>query len=161
MGIEIERKFLVNLNKLPPALATKQAVRIVQGYLSSDPSVRIRHSFDLAKDKKEAWITVKGPGLMSRLEFEYPVPSEDALTMLTLCSAILTKSRRKIRIGAKTWELDQFHGDLGGLWLAEIELIAADEVFDKPEWLGEEVTLDPRYTNGALARTQKVPDGLG
>jgi adenylate cyclase len=151
MPVEIERKFLVASD------AWRGAVRgpgtpIRQGYLSAGgagaPVVRVR----LAGPR--AFLTVKGPGGLSRAEFEYPVPPEEAEAMLALCPRpALSKTRYEVPLGPWLWTVDEFHAParLAGLVLAEVEL--PDEAADPPlpEWLGREVTDDPRWTNAALA----------
>ena len=146
MPTEIERKFLVKSDAWkdgPPG------VEIRQGYLARDKerSVRVR----LAGDK--AFITVKGAGEgITRSEFEYPVPLEDAREMLGLClPALIEKTRYERHHAGHLWEVDEFQGDNAGLVVAEIELDAEDRDFEKPEWAGEEVSDDPRYLNACLA----------
>lgn len=153
MGIEIERKFLVRKKKLPVDLPPGS--KITQGYLSRKPTVRIRQSVSFLS---EAWITVKGKGDIQRSEFEYRIPYDDATSMLALCATgTISKTRYEIEVGDHTWELDEFHGALEGLWLAEIELDTEDEHFERPPWVGAEVSTDPRYSNAALAESGKAP----
>ncbi len=148
---EIERKFLVKVSKLPEQVRTG-GERYIQGYLSLQPTVRVR----VAGSK--AWITIKGPTSgITRSEFEYEVPVDEAIEMLNLCSCKLTKIRRKIRVGNHVWEVDEFQGIHTGLWLAEIELTNEDEVFEKPIWIGPEVSGDARYSNAQLAKTGRKP----
>ena len=144
MAIEIERKFLVVRERLP-VLPAPFALR--QGYLSSKPSVRVRETTD-PSGVRSLRLTIKGPGLMSRTELEYPIPLEDGPALFALCKSSLSKFR--YRIGR--WELDQFL-DLprGEFWMAEIELSSEDEPFERPDWIGEEVTSDPAYSNSRLA----------
>jgi CYTH domain-containing protein len=156
MGVEIERKFLVQRDRLP-TLDRARAAEIEQGYLSFEPSVRVRRATYAAQPPR-AWITIKGRGTVERSEFEYAIPPEDAEALLAMCPAKLTKLRHRIDAGARHWDLDEFTGAHQGLWLAEIELERADEVFDRPAWLGAEVSHDARYTNGALARAGRVPE---
>lgn len=140
MGIEIERKFLVRaelLPELPPALELRQ------GYLSVDPVVRVR--LVASRDGESAELTIKGAGLLSRAEFNYAIPPADARQLLALCPRKLAKRRHTL----DRWVIDHFPDR--GLWLAEIELASEDEPFDRPKWLGQEVTQDPRYTNSNLA----------
>ena len=146
MPTEIERKFLVKSDAWkdgPPG------VEIRQGYLARDKerSVRVR----LAGDK--AFITVKGAGEgITRSEFEYPVPLDDAREMLALClPSLIEKTRYERHHAGHLWEVDEFQGDNAGLVVAEIELDAEDRDFEKPEWAGEEVSDDPRYLNACLA----------
>lgn len=126
-------------------------MRIVQGYLNSDPerTVRVRLRGD------EGFLTVKGLGSesgMSRFEWEKPISREDALTLLPLCEkGVIDKTRHLVRVGAHTFEVDVFHGENEGLVLAEVELGSEDESFEKPSWLGKEVTGDERYYNSYLS----------
>jgi len=151
MGIEIERKFLVAGDGWRGA-ATGQGVRMRQGYLAAGgpehPSVRIRVAGD------RAWLTVKGPGGKVRAEFEYPLPVADAEAMLALSPfAVLGKTRFDVPHAGGLWTVDVFDAPapLAGLILAEIELGDAAVEPALPDWLGEEVTGDPRYGNAGLA----------
>lgn len=155
MPHEIERKFLVVTDALPPAARTGGA-NFAQGYLSTDPSVRVRLA-DGGTPHARAWITIKGPGLLTRSEFEYAIPAADAEALLGLCSVSLTKIRRELHLGEHLWEIDEFTGSHAGLWLAEVELDDENERFEHPPWLGREVTADPRYTNSALAKAGAPP----
>ncbi|GAC1347625.1 MAG: CYTH domain-containing protein [Myxococcales bacterium] len=151
MGVEIERKFLVRADLLP---ALPAPLELTQGYLSTAPAVRVRLA--VAPDgTRSGELTIKGPGLVSRAEFNYPLPPPDADELLGLCGRSLRKRRH--RLGR--WEIDLFpdHPGPGGgvLWLAEIELKAENEPFDRPPWLGPEVTHDPSYANAALARPRR------
>src|SRR5438132_300274 len=142
MGTEIERKFLVKQDALPKDLPA--ADELEQGYLSTDPTVRVR-LVSRPDGTRHAELTIKGRGMLSRAEFNYPIPAEDAEALLRLCSRSLRKLRRKIG----RWELDHFRER--DLWLAEIELKSEEETFVSPSWLGKEVTNDPNYTNSQLA----------
>jgi CYTH domain-containing protein len=148
MASEIERKFLVRSTAwkagLPGAL-------IRQGYLSTDKerTVRVRTAGE------RGWLAVKGlTTVLSRLEFEYEIPKRDADRMLAdVClQPLLEKTRYRRPAGAHVWEIDEFHGENAGLIVAEIELHAADERFERPGWLGVEVSSDPRYFNANLIR---------
>lgn len=146
MAIEIEKKFL--LNKMPTALLSTGEI-ICQGYMvnKKDRVVRIR----LAGDK--AFLTIKGPTCnASRNEFEYPIPQKDAQEMLRLfCGRpLIEKIRYTIIYKGFEWVIDRFTGVNQGLVVAEIELQAIDQPFDKPDWIGKEVTHDPRYFNSNL-----------
>ena len=141
MGLEIERKFLVRPERLPP-LPAPDALH--QGYLSVEPVVRVRLKTPAAGDPR-GFLTIKGAGLLSRAEYEYEIPPADARQLLGLCRRSLQKKR--YRIGR--WEIDEFIDRK--LWLAEIELAREDEPFERPDWLGDEVTQDPRYSNARLA----------
>ena len=146
MGQEIERKFLVT-NDTWRRNATGTHYR--QGFLSTEPerTVRVR----IAGDR--GTLTIKGKTIgATRPEFEYDIPREDAKQLLdTLCQRpLIEKVRHVLREGAHTWEVDVFEGDNTGLVVAEIELQREDEPFERPPWLGEEVTHDPRYFNASL-----------
>ena len=141
MGVEIERKFLVRTERLPKDLP--EGNELEQGYLSVDPTVRVRLVTG-PEGTRHAELTIKGKGLMSRAEFNYPIPDEDAEALLGMCGRSLRKVRR--RIGR--FELDHFRER--DLWLAEIELADERERFQRPPWLGDEVTNDPAYANSRL-----------
>jgi CYTH domain-containing protein len=148
MASEIERKFLVGDLS---CIDGSEGVRIAQGYLSQDPerTVRVR----LAGDK--AWLTIKGRSEgISRAEFEYPIPLADAEAMLALSPLpVLAKTRFEINHDGHLWTDDEFHAPpaLRGLVLAEVELDSEAVDPPLPDWLGAEVTDDPRYSNAALA----------
>ncbi len=149
MPQEIERKFLVDVTKLPRE-ALVDGARFTQGYLSTEPVVRVRLS-ERHDKPAEAWLTIKGKGTLSRAEYEYAIPPEHAREMMPLCGAVLSKTRYHVAVGAHTWDLDAYHDALDGLWLAEVELGDESEAFERPLWVTDEVTPDPRYTNAALA----------
>ncbi len=148
MGYEIERKFLVIGDYKSKSY---DSYRIKQGYLSlSDVSVvRIR----LKGDK--AYITVKSAlveGGLKRHEWEYEIPVIDAEEMLELCkTGVIDKTRYLIKAGNHIFEVDEFYGENEGLLIAEVELGDEDETFDKPDWLGAEVTGNARYYNSFLS----------
>jgi adenylate cyclase len=142
MATEIERKFLVRTERLPKDLP--EGNELEQGYLSVDPTVRVRLVTG-PEGTRHAELTIKGKGLLSRAEFNYPIPDEDAEALLGICARSLRKVRR--RIGR--FELDHFRER--DLWLAEIELADERERFQRPPWLGDEVTNDPEYANSRLA----------
>ncbi|MDY6827810.1 MAG: CYTH domain-containing protein [Pseudomonadota bacterium] len=149
MAIEIERKFLVA--GPVPWDAALEVVAIEQGYLcvEGDRVLRVRRA------GQRAWLTFKAGGMgIARLEYEYEIPVADALEMLArLCvHPLVEKVRHRIAHGGHLWEVDQFLGTNQGLVVAEIELHAEDEPFDRPDWLGAEVSRLPRYSNAALAR---------
>ena len=150
MATEIERKFLVAGDFRSEATGK---TRIVQGYICSEKgrTVRVR----ILGDK--GYLTVKGassPSGLSRYEFESEVPLEDAEQMLRLCEpGAIDKERYLVPCGQHTWEVDVFHGSNEGLILAEIELSAEDEPFERPAWLGKEVSGDRRYYNSMLMST--------
>jgi CYTH domain-containing protein len=145
MGKEIERKYLVKGDSWKE-LATGTLYR--QGYLNSakERVVRVRTMGDRAA------MTVKGITVgASRLEFEYDIPFDDATQLLELCEQpIIEKTRYKIPLGDLVWEVDEFHGVNDGLTVAECELESEDQAIDKPDWVGDEVTGDPRYFNSNL-----------
>ena len=146
MGIEIERKFLVTTDAW---MRQGEPVLLRQGYLSSHPSrvVRVRIEGD------GAVMTIKGKNVgASRGEWEYPIPMADAQEFLDkLCEQpIIEKYRRRIPHAGFVWEVDEFLGANAGLVVAEIELPSEDQAFDKPDWIGDEVTADRRYLNSNL-----------
>ena len=152
MAVEIERKFRTNGVDF---LANQEGERLIQGYLSHDPRATVR----LRVQGDRAWLTIKGKTHgASRSEFEYPIPSADAHAMLKeMCpEGVIDKTRYRIRVGEHVWEVDEFHGENRGLVVAEVELDSEDQPFERPPWLGEEVTGDPRYYNSALSRTPYV-----
>ncbi|PWF42475.1 CYTH domain-containing protein [Massilia glaciei] len=146
MGVEIERKFL-------PAgegwRALGEPVLLRQGYLSSDPArvVRVRVEGGCAT------LTIKGPSVgATRGEWEYPIPLHEANELLdTLCQRpVIEKYRRRITHAGNVWEVDEFLGANAGLVVAEIELASEGQAFDKPDWIGREVSDDARYFNSSL-----------
>lgn len=149
---EIERKFLVRRNRLPPL---SEGASILQGYLSRKPTVRVRIATKVGLE--QGWLTVKGKGAILRPEYEYEIPPAEARAMLSMCLFTLEKVRYEIPHAGHTWEVDSFLGPHKGLWLAEIELESIDEKVALPEWVSTEVSEDPRYTNAALAESGRVP----
>ena len=148
MHTEIERKFLVCGKEWK---SRAKGRRIRQGYLSIDPArnVRVR----LAGD--QAWLTIKGVTTgVSRAEYEYAIPADDAHALLaTLClQPLIDKTRYTLSEGQQCWEIDEFHGANDGLVIAEIELEHENQDFARPDWLGTEVSDDPRYYNANLLR---------
>ena len=149
MAQEIERKFLVTGPYKPLAV---KSTRITQGYLSSVPerTVRVRVKGD------KGFITVKGIGNKSgasRFEWEKEIPVEDVRSLLELCEpGVIDKTRYLVKAGPHTFEVDEFYGENEGLTLAEIELGSENEAFEKPSWLGAEVTGDTRYYNSMLMK---------
>lgn len=148
MAVEIERKFLVRNSTYRAAANASE--HIVQGYLQSaaERTVRVRVKGD------KGYLTIKGIGTAggtSRFEWEQAIPLVDAEALLQLCEpGIIDKIRYRISAGPHTWEVDEFAGENAGLIVAEIELTEVDQAFDKPDWLGDEVTGDKRYYNSAL-----------
>lgn len=149
MGVEIERKFLVDHAKWDK-VKRPTGTHYRQGYLLADSgrTVRVRIS------DKDAFINLKSKSTnVSRSEFEYEIPLEDGKAILDSFTTIGTeKFRYELPFAGKTWEVDVFLGDNEGLIVAEIELESEDEKFEKPDWVTEEVTDDGRYTNAALAK---------
>lgn len=147
MAKEIERKFLVRGEF--KHLAVKH-LKILQGYLSVDPDriIRIRIS------EGKAIFSVKAPvrnSRFSRDEWEFEIPSSEAEKMLKVClPEIIQKTRYMVPSGDHIFEVDIFHGKNEGLVIAELELTSEDEVFEKPEWLGEEVTGKAEFYNSNL-----------
>lgn len=147
---EIERKFLVDSNAYKAA-ATRKTL-IVQGYLNSNPDrcvrVRIRG--------ESGFLTIKGKSNesgMSRFEWETEISLSEAKPLLALCEAgTIEKHRYEVPFGGHIFEVDEFDGENSGLIIAEIELRSESEAFDKPDWLGQEVTADHRYYNSWLSK---------
>ncbi len=148
MAQEIERKFLVLDDSFKREAFSKS--HILQGYICSGHgrTVRIR-----IRDER-AYITIKGPstnGGLSRYEFEQEVPMEDAQQLMKLCEpGIIDKTRWLVKSGIHTFEVDEFHGDNDGLIVAEVELNTEDEPYEKPHFIGEQVTGDRKYYNSHL-----------
>ena len=148
MPREIERKFLVTGDFKQEAC---DSFRLVQGYISTDPdrTVRVRVRGD------KGFLTIKGRSSLdglSRYEWEKEIPVSEALELMNLCvSGVIDKTRYLVPYGGHTYEGDVFHGANEGLVLAEIELADEQEMFEKPSWLGEEVTGDVRYYNSMLS----------
>jgi adenylate cyclase len=147
MGIEIERKFLLRGDAW--RAQAQRSLRMVQAYLGGERcSIRVRIEGDVA------FLNLKSKDLGARrMEFEYPVPLADAEQMLAAFGGQqVAKTRHFVERGGHIWEIDEFSGDNAGLVVAEIELGAEDEAFERPDWVGDEVTMDPRYYNVNLAR---------
>lgn len=150
MAQEIERKFMVKSN----AFKTEafKSTRITQGYLSSVPerTVRVRVKGD------KGFITVKGiadESGVSRYEWEKEISAADADELLKICEpGVIDKTRYLVKNGDLCFEIDEFYGDNEGLTMAEIELPDEDTEFQRPDWLGEEVTGDKRFYNSMLTK---------
>jgi adenylate cyclase len=148
--LEIERKFLVNSNAFKTEIFTQN--RITQGYLSSVPdrTVRVR-----IKGNK-GFLTIKGASNesgISRFEWEKEIPIDEATALLQLCEeGVIDKTRFEVKMGNHIIEIDEFYGENEGLVMAEIELKNETEPFEKPKWLGVEVTNDIRYYNSYLSK---------
>ena len=148
MDIETEKKFLV-LDDGFKAKAVK-AYRIRQGYLAHDSgrTVRVRIRDD------QGFLTIKGPSIVagSRPEWEKEISLQEAEDLFALCKpGRVDKTRWIVPAGIRKFEVDEFHGENEGLVMAEIELGSPEEPFERPSWLGQEVTDDLRYYNGYLA----------
>ena len=151
MAQEIEKKFLVKGDFKAEAF---KATRITQGYLSSVPerTVRVRVKGD------KGFITIKGicnASGAARYDGEKEIPVEEVQQLLEICEpGVIDKTRYLVKNtdGKHTWEVDEFYGDNDGLIVAEVELTDENEPFDKPAWLGEEVTGDPKYFNSMLMK---------
>ena len=149
MAKEIERKFLVKGDFKGEAF---KSTRITQGYLSSVPerTVRVRVKGD------KGFITIKGIGNASdasRYEWEKEIPVEEVKELLLICEpGVIDKTRYLVKAGEFTFVVDEFYGDNEGLTVAEVELPDENAAFERPEWLGEEVTGDPRYFNSMLMK---------
>lgn len=147
--IEIERKFLVLSQHFIDQATSKKSIS--QGFLNSHPDrcVRIR------KTQNGGMITVKGRSSedgTSRFEWEKPLSSTETQQLLALCEpGLIEKDRYLVPVGNHLFEVDVFKGVNKGLIIAEIELKSAEESFEKPSWLGEEVTGDPKYYNASLS----------
>ena len=147
MGIEIERKFLLR-NDAWRAEAD-DGTRMRQGYFAGPRRASIR----VRVEGESANLNIKSAELgIRRLEFEYPMPLAEAEEMLdSLCEKpLVEKTRYHVRHAGAVWEVDVFTGENAGLVVAEIELSSEDADFEKPEWLGDEVSHDPRYYNVSL-----------
>lgn len=148
--IEIERKFLVNSDAFKNDALRKN--HIAQGYLNSTPerTVRVRIKGDTG------YLTIKGKSNetgLSRFEWEKEIPLEEAKALLLLCEkGIIEKNRYEVLVGKHLFEVDEFFGENEGLLLAEVELQSESEFFEKPHWLGDEVTQDQRYYNSYLSQ---------
>jgi len=146
---EIERKFLVTSDAFKKEATNKNL--IAQGYLCSDPerTVRIRIKGE------SGFLTIKGKGnenMTTRLEWETELPLFEARPLLAICEkGIIEKIRHEVHVGRHIYEVDEFLGDNLGLVIAEIELNDENEAFEKPLWIGKEVTMDIRYYNASLS----------
>ena len=147
---EIERKFLVKNDRFKTLATAKK--EIAQGYLNTNPerTVRVRIS------NEKAFLTIKGKGNesgMTRFEWEKEIPLEEGKALLLLCEkGVIEKTRFEIVVGKHRFEVDEFYDENKGLIVAEIELSDENEAFEKPDWLGIEVTNDERYYNAYLSK---------
>lgn len=147
MAREIERKFLVQGDEWRELA---KGAHYKQGYLSTKKECAVR----VRSNGIKGFLTIKGINVgATRQEFEYEIPLVEAVEILQLCEKpIIEKKRYKIDFAGFTWEVDEFFGENNGLLLAEIELDSEDQTFEKPAWIGKEVTNDPRYYNANLVK---------
>ncbi len=146
MAKEIERKFLVAGDYKQAAVSSSH---IVQGYIGRTPSL----TFRIRLRDERGYLTVKGrtdEAGMSRDEWEYEIPAADARELLAHSGGTIEKRRYMVPAGRHTFEVDEFFGANEGLTMAEVELSSPDETFERPAWLGDEVTGDKRYYNSQL-----------
>jgi len=146
LGIEIEKKFLLKGDKWRKL---GKGIHYRQGYLNNarERVVRVRII------NNRGFLTIKGITVgATRLEYEYEIPKDECLAMLEGLAEkpIIEKARYKVDYKGLTWEIDEFFGENQGLIVAEVELESEDQKFEKPDWIGEEVTGDPRYFNSNL-----------
>ena len=148
-GLEIERKFLVHKRMVWKRLTSSNS-HIQQGYFAAVNTVRIR-----IRDDK-GYLTIKGPsrdGGLSRYEFEKEITLEEARQLMQLCEpGVIDKHRYLVPFGGHIFEVDEFHGDNDGLVMAEVELGSEEEVFEKPDFIGTEVTGNRYFYNSYMRR---------
>jgi adenylate cyclase len=149
MAVEIERKFLLRDDRWRASV--RRSERMLQGYVANNDrcAVRVRMEGDKAR------LNIKSAGLdIQRMEYEYDIPCSDASEIIeSLCgNEVVAKTRHYVDYGHHVYEIDEFEGGNTGLLVAEVELASRDEAFERPEWLGKEVSGDPRYLNSNLAR---------
>lgn len=149
MATEIERKYLVENDRWRQFVSKEFVIK--QGYLNTDPSRTVR----VRLKGESAYITIKGPSEnnISRAEFEYNIPWDDALGLIEIChQPVIEKIRYEVNYNEITFEVDVFEGDNAGLILAEVELVDEAQVVELPGWIGEEVSDDERYYNSYLSK---------
>lgn len=155
MAKEIERKFLVRSDEWRSQV--QSSARLMQAYITvnEDRNVRVR-----IIDETSARLTIKiGQSAMVRDEFEYDIPVEDAQELASSAIGIvIEKIRYEVPVADKTFEIDVYDGFYSGLVVAEVELTSETDHFERPAWLGEEVTADRRYSNMVLATTDLAPE---
>ncbi len=151
-GLEIERKFLVKKDGKPYIEAAYASSRIKQGYICSGHGRTVR----VRMRDNQGFLTIKGPSDtkgMSRYEFEKEITPDEARHLMKLCEpGMIDKTRYLVKCGTHTFEIDEFYGENDGLVMAEVELGSEDEPFDKPWFIGDEVTGDRRFYNSSLMR---------
>jgi len=155
MGQEIERKFLVSSEEWRQSV--KNSARLQQGYLSTSAKATVRVRI---YDDRDAVLTLKGKADgISRAEFEYPIPLEDARQLMDMAKPHIVEKRRfDVPFAGHLWEVDVFEGQHAGLILAEVEMQTVDEHVVLPIWVGKEVSTDDRYANASLSRVAGVPE---
>ena len=149
MPLEIERKFLVTDDAW--MAQSEGATRLCQGYLNLEERCSIR----VRTDSERGWLNIKGATIgAERQEFEYEIAFDEAQQLLRefVVGPLIEKIRHRVPVGAHVWEVDEFRGENEGLVVAEIELEDPGEAFERPSWLGVEVTHDIRYYNTSLCR---------
>jgi adenylate cyclase len=149
MAKEIERKFLLADTAWRNEI--ERSERMMQGYLNDEGPVSVRARIAGPR----AWLNIKSRTLgISRDEFEYEIPLSDAERMLDHLTTgpVIDKTRHFVRHGGLLWEIDEFHGENDGLIVAEVELEHVDQPFERPRWLGEEVSHEARYYNVSLVK---------
>lgn len=153
MASEIEVKFLVASPAWKAQAVSPRALR--QGYLAVTAKLEIR----VRADENAGWITIKSTETgRRRSEHEYSIPLPEANDLLDMCpEASLSKTRWLLHDGGNTWEIDEYNGRLAHLVVAELELTDEDSAFERPDWLGTEVTHDPRFRNKSLATAETAP----
>lgn len=151
MAIEIERKYLVKDDSWRDHIIS--STEIIQGYLCSNSRCEVRVRIWNDKNVQTARITAKSTGAcVERVEVERGIGKEDAKQLLALSDGVVSKVRHLVPMGNLTFEVDEYTGDNEGLIVAELEVHSADFAFEKPSWLGEEVTTDVKYRNSQLAK---------
>ncbi len=150
MPLEIERKFLIGDSaRLATVLQSLHGTHMRQGYLAQgNITVRVRIT------DTQAWLTLKSATVgLTRSEFEYPIPIQDADALLTLSAGpVLAKTRYRVPVDDHVFEVDVFHGAIAPLVIAEVELRSEHELFMRPDWLGTDVSHDPQYRNSDLVK---------
>jgi adenylate cyclase len=146
MAKEIERKFLIDIEKWG---MQGSPIEMVQAYLVILPDKIIR----IRKTEEKAFLTIKGNTQgITRDEFEYSIPVDDAIELLKMCGDYRVEKTRYIHeLNGKKWEIDVFHGKNEGLIVAEIELLSEEETIELPEWIIREVSMEEKYYNFNLA----------
>ncbi|MEZ4793821.1 MAG: CYTH domain-containing protein [Gelidibacter sp.] len=148
--IEIERKFLVTSGAFKEEAGKK--TRIIQGFLNRDKQRTVR----VRLKAEQGYLTIKGASSdegLSRFEWETEISKAEAEALLELCEeGVIDKMRYEVKVGNHTFEVDEFFGDNEGLIIAEVELNHVSEIFEKPFWLGEEVTGNTKYYNSQLSK---------